>query len=105
MVSNCPWSYCVCEFCHEVCFQTFQYEKEKIIGKNPYPFGPYAIVGRVVTCEICGHQYIGSGCVFCEKTHTHQESVAWTDEIIKQQEKKDGVQIIKQESGKTGGRK
>jgi hypothetical protein len=63
------------------------------------------VVGRVVTCDICKHQYIGSGCVFCEKTHTHQESVAWTDEVLKQQEKKDDVQTISKKLPETSRRK
>ena len=104
MVSSCVRQYRCCELRYSVSFQAFQPKKEEIIGKNPYPFGPYAIVGRVVTCEICGHQYIGSGCVFCEKTHTHQESVDWTDEVIKQKEKKDDVQTISKKLPKTSRR-
>ena len=55
------------------------------MSKNPYPFGPYPIIGKMVVCEVCGHKYIGSRCVMCE---TAAENGDWVDHVIEQQEKK-----------------
>ena len=49
-----------------------------------YTFGPYPVVGRTITCEVCGHKYIGSSCVMCEKA---AENGDWVDHVIKEKEK------------------
>jgi predicted AAA+ superfamily ATPase len=42
-------------------------------------------------------------CKYCQ--YFYDMNKEWIDFVHKKQEKKDGIQIIKQESGKTGGRK
>tara|TARA_R100000742_G_C4275486_1_gene95985 strand:- start:5 stop:193 length:189 start_codon:yes stop_codon:yes gene_type:complete len=42
-------------------------------------------------------------CKYCQ--YFYDMNKEWIDFVHKQQEKKDGIQTIKQESGKTGGRK
>tara|TARA_R100000329_G_scaffold30736_2_gene28444 strand:+ start:765 stop:953 length:189 start_codon:yes stop_codon:yes gene_type:complete len=42
-------------------------------------------------------------CKYCQ--YFYDMNKEWIDFVHKQQEKQDGIQIIKQESGKTGGRK
>ena len=55
------------------------------MSKNPYPFGPYPVIGKMVVCEVCGHKYIAPSCVMCE---TAAENGDWVDHVIEQQEKK-----------------
>ena len=55
------------------------------MSNNLYPFGPYAIMGKMVVCEVCGHKYIGSSCVMCEKTGDNGD---WVDKVIKEEEQK-----------------
>jgi len=58
------------------------------MSKSNYTFGPYPVLGRTITCDICGHKYIGTHCIYCETTHTPDESVKWTDEVTKKKRKK-----------------
>lgn len=55
------------------------------MSKNPYPFGPYPVIGKMVVCEVCGHKYIAPSCVMCEKTGDNGD---WVNHVIEQQEKK-----------------
>jgi len=55
------------------------------MSENPYPFGPYPIIGKMVVCEVCGHKYIGSSCVMCEKTGDNGD---WVEKVIEEEKKK-----------------
>ena len=52
---------------------------------NTYTFGPYPVIGRTITCDICGHKYIGSSCVMCEKA---VENGDWVNKVIEEEEQK-----------------
>jgi len=55
-------------------------------NKKEYRHGPYAIAGaKLVTCEVCGHQYRSTHCVMCEKTGDNGD---WIDKVIKEEEQK-----------------
>ena len=51
-----------------------------------YRHGPYSIAGsKLITCEVCGHQYRSTQCVMCEKT---AENGDWVDKVIEEEQKK-----------------
>jgi len=54
--------------------------------------GPFAVPGRVITCEVCGHQHKSSHCVVCEHNGDNGD---WIDHVIKKEKKE------KDESGDT----
>ena len=45
-----------------------------------YVHGPFAVPGRVITCEVCGHQHRSTYCVVCETTGDNGD---WVDEVTK----------------------
>ena len=49
-----------------------------------YVHGPYAVMGRTITCEVCGHQHRSSKCVVCEQTGDNGD---WVDHIIEKEKK------------------
>ena len=57
-----------------------------------YVHGPFAVPGRVITWEVCGHQHKSSHCVVCEH---NGENGDWIDHVIKEEKKE------KNESGDT----
>tara|TARA_B100001250_G_scaffold324048_1_gene287578 strand:+ start:58 stop:252 length:195 start_codon:yes stop_codon:yes gene_type:complete len=58
---------------------------KKPLLPQKYVHGPFATVGRVVTCEVCGHQHAHHTCVVCE---TAAENGDWVDKVIEEEEQK-----------------
>ena len=51
-----------------------------------YVHGPFATVGRVITCEVCGHQYKHHTCVVCAQA---AENGDWGEKVIEEEKKKE----------------